>query len=120
MDDVDKWKKRLRRKGPFYLLRTEPWERSWTMSDGTARHQAGNRYIVIWNDKDETKIGALSDHMATRYGVATRAKLFGDRPQDMWNGHKVSDDEFDAMVSVRRGEGKHQEFSLDSLIGLSV
>lgn len=118
--DVEQWKKRLNRKGPFYLLRTEPWERSWTMSDGTERHQSGNRYIVIWNDKDETKIGGLSDHMATRYGIGTRAKLFGDRPQDMWNGHKVTDEEFEAMKAIRTGAQGYREFSLDELIGLTI
>jgi|GEM_PF-3607009 len=118
--EVDQWKKRLNRKGPFYLLRTEPWERSWIMSDGTQRHQAGNRYIVIWNDKDETKIGALSDHMATRYGIATRAKLFGDSPRDMWNGHKVDDEEFEAMKAVRLGAQGFREFRLDELMGLTV
>lgn len=115
---VEKWKKRLSRKGPFYLFSQEPWSRSWTMSDGTPRSQEGMRYVVIWNDGDETKIGGLSDHMATRYGIGTRAKLFGDRPQDMWNGHKVTDEEFEAMCAVRSGAQVYPVFSLDDLKGL--
>lgn len=119
MSDVEKWKKGLSKKGPFFLLRVEPWERSLTMSDGTPRHQSGNIYVVIWNDKEETKIGGLSDHMTTRYGIGTRAKLFGERPQDMWNGHKVDDKEFEAMRAVRSGETNLREFRLDELSGLT-
>lgn len=121
-DDVAAWKKRLNRKGPFHLLRTEAgthdkWDHS--AAPPFKKTVPISIYVVIWNDGEKTKLGAFSDHMSCRYGVGTRSVLKGDTPYDLWNGHNVDDDSFAAMLAVRNGTSSLPLFNLDTIEGLS-
>lgn len=121
-DDVAAWAKRLSRKGPFYLFRTEPsthtrYDHSTTPA--TVSEVPASIYVVIWNEGEKTKLGALQDYMYCRYGIGTRATLSGDTPYDLWNGHNVDDESFSAMLDVRHGRTKLPEFDLLSLVGLN-
>lgn len=49
------------------------------------------------------------------YGIDTRAALIGDRPQDVWNGHKLDDGEVQAMMAVRNGKSSLPTFDLNTL-----
>lgn len=118
-DDVKAWMKRLNRKGPFYLIRTEPFDNSVVRPDGEVLTRIGNNYFVIWNDKEKTKIGCLSDHMYCRYGISTIATLNGDRPHDLWNGSAVSNADFDEMLKVRKGNSSLPTFDLTVLKNIS-
>jgi hypothetical protein len=118
-DEIQAWKNRIRRKGPFYLYSSEPYHYELLRSDGVRIVQDGTQYTVIWRDKNKVRIGTLRDWMSCRYGIATRANLLGDRPQDMWRGHLVDDAEFEAMRAVRNGVSSLPEFDLDNLRNLS-
>jgi hypothetical protein len=117
--DVENWKKRLNRKKPFHIYRTEPFDESYVRKDGVHFDRRGTRYYVIWNDGHKTKFGALSDHMTCRYGIETICVLNGDTKFDLWNGHNIDDSIFDEMIKVRNEESELLEFNLDTLIGLT-
>lgn len=118
-DDVQKWMKRLSKKGPFFLLRSEPWTYPYSIHDGSTR--TGTLYTVIWHDqnKGDVKIGSLHDWMSARYGIQTRAALKGPRPQDMWNGRAVEDGEFEEMLAVWEDRCVLPEFDLTMLKNVS-
>ncbi len=115
--DVTKWKKRLNRQGPFYLLRTEPYHKEYPRMDGGVTVHDGFTYTVIWNDGHlyKTKLGTLRDHMMCRYGIQTETVLKGERPHDLWNGSNLSDEDFQAMLDVRHRVSTLPKFSLDTL-----
>lgn len=120
-DDVAKWIKRLSRKGPFHLLRTEAFSKTrydHSVKPSRAYEVPATRYWVIWNDGEKTKIGSFSDFMLCRYGVATCAVLNGDTPFDLWNGAGFQDD-FPAMLAVRNGTSDLPHFGLADIQGLS-
>ncbi len=112
-DDVLAWIKRLNRKGPFYLYHAEPWESEHPFHDGSKK--SGTLYTLIWNDKDKTKIGSVHDWMYARYGIGTRAAVIGDRPQDLWRGDLLDENEITAMRLVRDGKSSLPEFNLHHL-----
>src|ERR1700748_3917189 len=92
--EINNWKKRLNRKGPFYLYEQKLEKRyDWS--------KEVNFYYVIWNDKHKTKYGFFHDEMATRYGVVTCCVLNGDTKFDLWNGSTINDEIFDRMLEVR-------------------
>lgn len=113
--EIAAWKKRLRRKGPFYLLRTEPYHYEVTRQDGSQLVEDGTSYCVIWNDGHKTKIGWLRDYMLTRYGISTCSVLNGDRPHDLWNGSDIDDDTFAEMLAVRNEVSALPHFDFDQL-----
>lgn len=113
LTDVEKWKKRLNRKGPFYLYERSDYVCRWRPEE------TGYQYRVIWQDGHKTKIGMLHDHMTCRYGIKTDTVLNGERPHDLWNGVGLSDEEFEAMLAVRKGESTLPLFDLDTLEHLS-
>lgn len=120
--DVLMWMKRLNRKGPFYLLRTE--ESSVTRYDHLVTPSRpyelpANIYVVIWNDGEKTKIGSFKDYMFARHGVSTRAVLNGETPFDLWNGSTIGDAEFQAMLAVRNATSELPHFDLHTLVGVS-
>lgn len=117
--DVIAWKKRLRRKGPFWLYSQEPYHYEIKRSDGSLLTHDGTSYTVIWKDGEKVRIGVLHDWMWCRYGIQTFANLLGERPQDMWNGQNVNDDQFTAMLAVRNGNSALPEFDLDDLRNIS-
>lgn len=118
--DTDAWKKRLRRKGPFYLYDVTPYDYIVPRVDGTVYERHGKRYHLIWNDGAKTKIGSVHDHMTTRHGIATKAVANGDRMLDVWQGFAIDEREFSLMMTVRRGACALEEFDLDTLVGLSA
>lgn len=118
-EEVAKWMKRLNRKGPFYLLRTEPYHYEVTRQDGSLFVKDGTTYVIIWNDGDKTKLGSVHDHMWCRYGVSTRTVLNGDRPHDLWNGAGISDEEFQEMLAVRKNSSTLPIFQLETLKNLT-
>lgn len=117
-DDVVKWKKRLKRKGPFYLVKTEQFDKSFTRSDDVFVEKRGTRYYLIWNDGYKTKYGTLEDHMWTRYGIGTICVLNGETRFDLWNGSTINDEIFHAMVKVRNEVSDLPTFDLDELKNL--
>ncbi len=120
-EDVIKWRKRLLRKGPFYLLETTDFEQDrYDHSVKPTRHYTvpAKAYTVIWNDGDKTKIGVLKDYMYCRYGIITQSVLKGDTPFDLWNGSGLSQETFDEMLSVRHNRSTLAIFDFDLLVGL--
>ena len=113
--DVEKWMKRLAKKGPFFLLKSEPW----TSPHAHWQHgvRTGTAYTVIWHDqnKGDVKIGTLHDWMTARYGIQTRAALKGDRPHDLWNGRAVEDGEFEEMLAVWEDRSTLPHFDITTL-----
>lgn len=119
--DVLAWMKRLNRKGPFYIYNIQPKQvQDWVDNKWIKyEHPSHKSYTVIWNDGDKTKIGILEDGMYCRYGISTKAYLAGDRPQDMWQGRNVSDDEYAAMVDVRKDQSSLKTLDLNDLKDLA-
>lgn len=117
---VAEWRKRLSRKGPFYLYAKTPYDYVINRSDGSVFERHGTRYHLIWNDGLKTKIGSVHDHMSTRYGIATKAAANGDRMLDVWNGGAINEPEFKMMMEVRNGVSSLPKFDLSTLVGLSV
>lgn len=125
-EDVLKWKKRLNKKGPFYLYSkdTKPhivyeWDNTVKPPTRIDINTTKNIYTVIWNDGAKTKLGSLEDWMHCRYGINTWATLKGDTVFDLWNGECVNDESFKAMLEVRHHTSNLPHFSLDTLIGLT-
>ena len=130
LTDVEKWMKRLSKKGPFYLYKTTPYYSSITpyrMVDGVKVElepvvREGSNYFVIWNDGHKTKYGYVRDHMLCRYGIETCCVLNGETKFDLWNGSTIDDDIFDMMLLVRDPtveDKQMQRFTLDQLKHLS-
>lgn len=121
-NDVENWKKRTKRKGPFYLYEYENIEYSHGKAVGgeykVSHHNPGKAYTLIWKEKDKTKIGILKDGMYCRYGMSTFGVLIGDSPLGLWQsggGGTVDDDQFAAMQRVARGESQLPIFDIDQL-----
>lgn len=111
--------KRLNRKGPFYLLRTE--EGSITRFDHrvTPSRQYEvpiNVYVVVWNDGEKTKMGAFKDYMYSRLGITTMAILSGDTMADV--GSNIAQSDFEAMLAVRQGRSELPHFDTHTLVGV--
>lgn len=120
-EDVEKWKKRLRRKGPFYLLGTETQTEDLydhTVTPSLKSTVPATLYWVIWNDGEKTKMAAFKDYMWCRYGAQGTVVLNGDTPFDLWNGAGLEQETFDEMLGVRKGTTALSEFDLDTLVGV--
>ena len=126
-ENVEKWIKRLNRKGPFYLYETEQGTTvRWDHSNYNPETKTGSvkttvpkkSYYVIWNDDDKTKFGSFSDYMLTRHGVATRSVLNGDTMFDLWNGSGLDQTIFDEMLKVRKRMSGLPHFDIRSLVGI--
>jgi hypothetical protein len=126
--EINNWKKRLNRKGPFYLYKngtinisrgmyTDPDDAS---SEWIVKDYRVSSYFCIWNDKHKTKYGYFHDEMATRYGVNTICVLNGDTKFDLWNGSAINDDIFDRMLEVRHDISKLPLFNLDTIKDLII
>lgn len=109
-EDEDKWKKRLSKKGPFFLYKK-------TFQKYHASSEEVNHYFVIWHDK-KTKYGSFHDGMYCRYGVNTLTTLNGDTQFDLWNGQNIDEDIFNEMLKVRNGTSTLPHFSLDEIKNL--
>ncbi len=107
-DQILAWKKRLKRKGPFFLYQEK-------MDKPYASHEDMKYYYVIWNDGHKTKYGCFYESMPCRYGVVTITVLNGDTKFDLWNGQNIDDDIFDSMLKVRNKESDLPHFNLDEL-----
>lgn len=121
-EDVLKWMKRLNRKGPFYLVRTE--QTTIELYDHSVtpyrKYPApANVYAVIWNDKEKTKFGYFKDYMSCRYGVSTATVLRGETHFDLWNGQCIDEAEFQEMLKVRNHTTTLPQFDLATLVGLT-
>lgn len=127
LTDVERWMKRLSKKGPFYLYETTPYYSSFTpyrVVDGEKIEsepvvREGFNYFVFWNDGYKTKYGMLRDHMYCRYGIDTICVLNGETKFDLWNGGTINDDIFDRMVEVRNCRSTLPKFELTELKHLS-
>ena len=124
--DISNWKKRLNRKGPFYLYKHSlkdknkaHWDKELSITVIDYVYQI-NSYAVIWNDGYKTKYGYFYDEMATRYGVETCCVLNGDTKFDLWNGSTINDEIFDRMLEVRKGTSQLTHFNLDDIKDLKI
>ena len=127
MSDVADWKKRLNRKGPFYLYtcaQNEYTDREalpefWrTKKDGDQPPtKYGTAYTVFFRDKGKLKIGVLPDGLCCRYGIGTYATLTGTSLSGFWQASNgiLSDQEMLDMIAFAKGELTLPEFSLDNL-----
>jgi len=127
MSDVADWKKRLNRKGPFYLYKTEENEYTdrealpeyWrTKKDGDKPPtKKGTAYTVLFRDKGKVKIGVLPDGLCCRYGIATYGTLTGFSMSGFWqsSGGILTDEEMTDMIAFALGEKSLPVFYLDSL-----
>lgn len=109
MNEVEKWIKKTKAKGPFYLYAIE-----LVISVSTS-NKNDRKYYVIWNEKNKTKYGCFEDGMWCRYGIKTISVLSGDSMLDMWNGSAIDEDIFENMVKVRNLETTLPIFNLDDL-----
>lgn len=108
-EDVQKWMKRLNRKGPFYLYKEDVYK-PYTSAKEPVKH-----YFVIWNDKEKTKYGYFYDGMHCRYGVQTCTVLNGNTKFDLWAGHNIDDDIFEAMLKLRNETSELRHFELTEI-----
>lgn len=107
-DEVQKWLKRTKRKGPFLLYGTEPisyfvgWDHA--VEPAVQKYADGHAYTVIWKDKkdDKVRIGVFKDGMHCRYGVSTYGVLSGNTMADFWQASSgtLTVQEMDTMIRV--------------------
>lgn len=122
MDEVERWLKRMAKKGPFYVVsEKEITYHSGFDQDMKPTHARGKRYVVVWKQSDgKVRIGTLQDGLWVRYGIGTWATLTGDTPSGLWQIRPgvVTDEELGHMISVARDECRLPVFDLGSLRGL--
>ena len=108
-EEVTKWLKKTNRKGPFHLLRKEPTKYSRGCYDANGKWVVteipGTCYIVVWREKEKTKLGYFKDGMYARYGVGTMGVLTGTQVNGLWQSGpgSVSMEDLDAMQRVAVG-----------------
>ncbi len=115
---ADKFKKRINKLGPLYLLgKTYCEKHAWKWD--------GFTYEFIFNMTEEgefkTKLASLSDHHSVRYGIGTSVIIRGDdRINDVWKykDYPLTSEILDRMYEVRNGESKLPIFNIDQLVGL--
>lgn len=113
MDDIEKWKRRTIKKGPYWLYTTTKLKDLFC--DDSSIDETLNLYYLMWNDKDKTKFGTLRDNMYCRYGFNTLAVLNGETELDVWNGKNINRYIFEHMLKVRNGETDLPIFNIDEV-----
>lgn len=103
MDDIEKWKRRTIKKGPFRL-------------ENKSKNFNGFKYYLIWNEKDKTKYGYLYDGMYCRYGIKTISVLNGGSMLDLWNGSAIDASIFNEMLKVRNNISSLPDFDINTVI----
>lgn len=110
--EVEKWKKRTKKKGPFYLYKTSIANESW--------RNGPNIYTVIWYERNKTKIGSFYDGMYCRYGISTYGTLTGATMSGFWQASSgvLDDNEMTTMLNFAKGERTLLEFDIETIKNL--
>ncbi len=122
--EVEKWMKRTKKKGPFYLLKEDFHEYfigKWD-EDNKPIRAGGFLYQVIWKENGKVKLGDFRDGMSCRYGVSTWATLSTPSPTGLWQATSgcVSMKELQHMIDLFQGEIMFfKTFDPETIKGLS-
>ena len=117
LEYIEAWKKRTKKKGPFYLYGVKPlWRPDYILRE----LPDAKEYTVLFIDKGKVKIGKLHDGMGTRYGIETYGTLSSDKPTGLWqkSANTVDEIELEYMILVWKGECGLPHFDIDMLRNL--
>lgn len=122
-DDValNQWYKRALKKGPYYLLRKEPFRNyCYDLPDALKRWPGiddWQKYWLIWREKTKTKLAIVEDGFSARYGFNTLGVLTGTSVTGLWQAsvNSVNEEQLKALLDVANGRITLPEFDIRTL-----
>lgn len=115
---LEKWYKRALKKGPYYLLHSEPYRNyCYELSDAHTRWpgiENWRKYWLIWREKNKTKLAEATDGFSARYGFNTLGVLTGTSVTGLWqaSANLVTEEQLQAMLDVANGKILLPEFDI--------
>ena len=114
------WYKRIEKKAPFYLFRTEPLT-NWVAE----KYPNSQRYWLIWQEivrgETKTKMGVAEDAMLARYGFSILAVLTGNSITGLWqaSANSIDEKEMQALFDVANDKTDLPIFNIRSIRNVS-